>query len=207
MWPIDPGYVMEVETAERTEVMKNALYLSTVVMLMISATLLSAQEIDQGFLGIPWKSTVYELKDLIQVGENGPVTYYTNPNEIHKLYGEEVPGVIYGFYKSALFAVFIKIDSLEMFSNLKEHLTSKYGVPDKSYTARSEQTIYKWKSNDIKIKLKISEIERTMKLAYYYTPLSTKVNEDDLEAAQRKSPRLFPIQKGKVPAVVPLLEY
>jgi len=187
--------------------MRKKFYIPIFAMLMISATLLSAQEIDQGFLGIPWKSSVNDLNNLVQVGENGPVIYYTNPNEIHKLYGEEVPGVIYAFYKSALFAVFIKIDSLEMFSNLKEHLTSKYGVPDKSYTARSEQTIYKWKFNDIKIKLKISEFEGTMKLAYYYTPLSIKVNEDDLEAEQRKSPRLFPIQKGKVPAVVPLLEY
>jgi hypothetical protein len=186
--------------------MKNALYISTVVMLMVSATLLSAQEIDQGFLGIPWKSTVNDRKDLIQVGENGPVAYYTNPNEIHILYGEEVPGVIYGFYNSALFAVFIKVDSLERFSNVREHLTSRYGVPDKSFSAKSEQTVYKWKTGDIKIKLKISEVESTMKLAYYYMPLSNKVNEDQLEAAQRKSPKLFSIQKSLVPAVVPLYE-
>ena len=183
-----------------------ALSLTFVILLLFAANP-DAQEIDQGFLGIPWKTGINELKDLVLVGENGPVAYYTNPDEIHQLYEQEVPGVIYGFYKGALFAVFVKIDALEAFSNIKAHLTDKYGDPDKSFTAKAEQTIYKWKSADVKIKLKISEIENTMKLVFYYTPLSKKVNEDDLEAEQRRTPRLFPIQKGKVPAVVPLLEF
>jgi hypothetical protein len=179
----------------------------TIALLFSFTALLYAQEIEKGFLGIPWKTTINELKALTPVGENGPVAYYTKPDELLQLFGEEVPGVIYGFYKGALFAVFIKIDSLEMFSNIKEHLTSTYGTGDKSFSAKSEQTIYKWKSGDIKIKLKLSELERTMKLVFYFTPLAGKVNEDDLETAQRKSPRLFPIKKGKVPAVVPLFEF
>ena len=186
--------------------MKKAHHFATFLTLFLAATLLYAQDIKQGFLGIPWKSSVNDLKDLVQAGRNGLVTYYANPNEIHKLYGEEVPGVIYGFYEEALFAVFIKLDTLEMVSNVRQHLSDQYGLPNKSFSARSEQTVYKWKSGDIKIKLKISEVAGTMKLAYYYVPLSKKVNEENLESAQRKSPRLFSIQKSNRPVLVPLFE-
>jgi hypothetical protein len=192
---------------KKDRAMKACIYAATVLILFFCPAMLCAQEIENGYNGIRWRTAINDLKSFAPLGENGPVAYYTNPNEIHQLYGEDVPGVIYGFYKGSFFAVFIKIDSLELFSKIKEHLTNKYGTAEISFTAKSEQTIYKWNSGDIKIKLKRSETERTMKLVFYFTPLSSKVNEDDLEAAQRKSPRLFPIKKGKVPEVVPLLEF
>jgi hypothetical protein len=187
--------------------MKRHIYFILLVLLFFTPPVLMAQEIDEGFLGISWKTSIDDLKGFTHLSDNGPVSYYTNPNEIHRLFEEDVPGVIYGFYNGTLFAVFIKIDSLEMFSKIKAHLTSKYGIPEKTMTARVEQTIYKWKHGPVKIKLKILEADGSMKLVFYYTPLSNKVNEDDLEAQQRKTPRLFPIKKGKVPEVVPLFEY
>ncbi len=187
--------------------MKQYGYVIVFMILFLSTPALSAQEIDEGFLGIPWKTGIDDLKGFTHLSDNGPVSYYTNPNEIHRLFEEDVPGVIYGFYNGELFAVFIKIDSLEMFSKIRAHLTSKYGDPEKSMTIKVEQTIYKWKNGKVKIKLKLLETEGTMKLAFYYTPLSNKLNEDDLETQQRKTPRLFPIKKGKVPDVVPLFEF
>ena len=177
------------------------------LILLFTTPVLMAQELTEGFLGIRWKTGISDLNGFTHLSDNGPVSYYSNPNEIHRLFEEDVAGVIYGFYKGELFAVFVKIDSLEMFSKIRTHLTSKYGTPEKSMTAKVEQTIYKWKHGPVKIKLKILDIEGTMKLVYYYTPLSNKVNEDKLETHQRKTPRLFPIKKGKVPNVVPLFEY
>jgi hypothetical protein len=187
--------------------MKKAIHLILFLILLFNTPVLFAQQLAEGFLGIPWKTSVSDLKGLTHLSDNGPVSYYTNSHELHRLFEEDVAGVIYGFYKGALFAVFIKIDSLEMFSKMRAHLTSKYGDPEKSMTAKVEQTIYKWGHGPVKIKLKILDVEGTMKLVFYYTPLSDKVNEDDLEAQQRKTPRLFPIKKGKVPDVVPLLEF
>jgi hypothetical protein len=187
--------------------MKRHIYLILLIFLSLAPPVLFAQGLDEGFLGIQWKTKIDDLNGFTHIGDNGPVSYYFNPKEIHRIFEEDVAGVIYGFYKGELFAVFIKIDSLEMFSKIRAHLTSKYGNPEKTMTARVEQTIYKWKHDLVKIKLKILDVEGTMKLVYYYTPLSDKLNEDDLEAQQRKTPRLFPIKKGKVPDVVPLFEY
>jgi hypothetical protein len=187
--------------------MKRYNYMIFFVILFFTTPVLMAQDLAEGFSGIKWKTSIDDLHGLTQIGDNGPVSYYTNPNELHKFFEEDVAGVIYGFYKGELFAVFIKIDSLEMFSKIRAHLTAKYGDPEKTMTAKVEQTIYKWKHDLVKIKLKILDVEGTMKLVYYYTPLSNKLNEDDLEAQQRKTPRLFPLQKGKVPDVVPLFEY
>ncbi len=41
---------------------------------------------------------------------------------------------------------------------------------------KTRQTIYRWKHQGIKIKLKLYELEGKMKLAFYYTPLSNKLN-------------------------------
>jgi hypothetical protein len=42
---------------------------------------------------------------------------------------------------------------------------------------KSQQTIYRWKHQDIKIKLKLFEVESKMKLAFYFAPLSSQLNE------------------------------
>lgn len=174
--------------------------------LMLSTPVFAAQDIQDGFLGIPWQTRADGIKGLTHIRDNGPVSYYTNPSELHRLFDQDVPGVIYGFYHDRFFAAFVKIDSLEMFSKVREQMAAKYGDPDQSYSTKSEQTVYKWKSGPVKIKLKISEKERTMKLVYYYTPIAEKVNEDDLEAEQRKTPRLFPLKKGEARDFIQLHE-
>lgn len=176
-------------------------------LVLFAVPVIAAQDIQEGALGIAWQSSADTVKGLAHVRDSGPVAYYTNPAELHRLFEQDVPGVIYGFYRGRFFAAFVKIDSLEMFSNVRERLTDAYGVPDKSYSAKSEQTVYKWKSGLVKIKLKISEKEGTMKLVYYYTPLSDKVNEEELETEQRKSPRLFPIKKGEARNFIELNEF
>ena len=48
-------------------------------------------------------------------------------------------------------------------------------------TAKDEQTVYKWNYKNIKIKLKLNEKDGKMKLAFYYTPISIGVNEQQQE--------------------------
>jgi hypothetical protein len=187
--------------------MKKHVYGIWFLILLYSTPITMAQGLDEGFFGIPWKTSINRLKEFSHLNNSGPISYYTNPNELHKIFDKDVPGVIYGFYEGELFAVFIKIDSLELFSSIRKHLTSKYGDPDKSMTAKVEQTIYKWKHGPVKIKLKILQADGTMKLVFYYTPLSSKVNEDKLEAQQRNTSQLFPTHKDTVPQKVPLFEF
>jgi hypothetical protein len=41
---------------------------------------------------------------------------------------------------------------------------------------KARQTVYRWQDQDIKIKLKHFELDHKMKLAFYYAPLSNKLN-------------------------------
>ena len=98
--------------------MKKYTYLILLLILFFTTPVLLAQELSEGFLGIQWKTSIDDIKGFTHLNDSGPVSYYTNPNEIHRLFEEDVAGVIYGFYKGEFFAVFIKIDSLEMFSKI-----------------------------------------------------------------------------------------
>jgi hypothetical protein len=41
--------------------------------------------------------------------------------------------------------------------------------------------VYRWKDADVKIKLKMIEAKGQFKMAFYYSPLSLKLNEERLE--------------------------
>ena len=65
------------------------------------------------------------------------------------------------------------------FDKIKEFMISDYGNPRAQL--RVNQTIYIWDHKNIKIKMKLYEKNGHQKLAYYYTPLSNKLNESQLE--------------------------
>jgi hypothetical protein len=64
-----------------------------------------------------------------------------------------------------------------VFERVKAHISEKFGTPKTILKMKTRQTIYRWKHQDIKIKLKLFEVEGKMKLAFYYAPLSSKLNE------------------------------
>jgi hypothetical protein len=71
----------------------------------------------------------------------------------------------------------------------------------------AEQTIYQWKRETTKIKLKIYENRNNMKMAFYYTPLSRKVNEGQQEAFYENFSRpRFPLDNRKMQKAMNLME-
>ncbi len=164
-------------------------------------------DLQEGFSGIKWGTDISELKNFKKIGSSGRVSYYLNPEELHTIYKIDVPHVVYGFYNEKLFAVFAVIEKFEIYSQLKSQLMTMFGDPETTLTARYEQTIYKWKHKNIKIKLKLRGTDDKMKLAFYYKPLSTEVNEDQVEEFPEKSYRFFPIEKGKKWERIPLFEF
>ena len=86
-------------------------------------------------------------------------------------------------------------------------MTSKYGDPRESFTLKNELKVYTWIYQTIKMKLKTNEKVGNMKLAFYYMPLSNKVNESQQEELIEKSYQFFPIEKDKVPERIPLLRF
>jgi len=164
-------------------------------------------DLQEGFSGIKWGTDISVLKNFKKIGDTDNVSYYLNPNELHSIKNIDVPHVVYGFYNDQFFAVFAVIDKFEAYSQLKSQLMTKFGDPQITLTARQEQTIYRWKHKDIKIKLKLRGIDDKMKLAFYYTPLSTKIDENRVEELHDRSYRFLPIDKDKKWERIPLLEF
>jgi len=157
-------------------------FASTLAFLFILTGVLPAAELSDSFLTIKWGIHISELPDFKKISGKGDVAYYENPTKIYTVYEVKDPSIIYGFYKDQFFATYIQVDTFNVFERVKDHISEKFGPPKTTLKMKARQTIYGWKHQDIKIKLKLYELEGKMKLAFYYTPLSNKLN-----AAQQES--------------------
>ena len=176
-----------------------------VMCLVISAA--GAADLEDGFMGIQWESPVARQEGLSRLYEKQNVVYYTQPHIVHTINDIPVSNVVYGFYDDKFFAVYIRLESEEVFGEFRKYFKSKYGLPDTTVSSKTRETVYKWKHGDIKIKLKTKEENYRMKLAFYYTPLSKKVNEEQLEKFHKKSLQVLPIKKNERPEMMPLLRF
>ena len=186
---------------------KLSISIFTMLLFWVVPQFVSPADLQDSYSGIIWGTDISALKNFTKIGGNDRVSYYLNPNELHSINDIDVPHVVYGFYNEKFFAVFAVIDIFEVYSQLKSQLLTKFGDPQITLTTRQEQTIYRWKYKDIKIKLKLRGTDDKMKLAFYYTPLSIKIDENRVEELHEKSYRFFPIKKDKRWERIPLLEF
>jgi hypothetical protein len=163
------------------------------------------KKLKEGFAGVKWGTPISEVKGLSKLYQNKDVSYYANPDMGFKINETLLLQAIYGFYSGRFFAVYINIDTTEVFSKISDYMKSQYGSPD--MTMKKDQTVYRWKQNGIKIKLKRTPEFTRMKLAFYYTPLSNKLNESQQEKNFDKSIQFLPLKKGKKFEAIPLLVF
>ena len=149
------------------------------ILFLLSASLqiLHAADLRDGFLGIPWETNISELPNLAKISEKENVAYYGDSQKTYTVYGIETPYVVFGFYKDKFFAAYIQVESIQVFNRVMDHINQKFGSPQKILKVIEQQTIYRWKHENNKIKLKLYEKEGKMKLSFYYAPLSEKVNK------------------------------
>lgn len=164
-------------------------------------------DLNDGFSGLKWGMAAADIQDLRKVGSNGKIDYYLDPGIVHTIYGIEAAEVLYGFYEGRFFAAYARLDTLEVFAKIKSDLQSRYGVPKVVYSSRGDPAVYRWKTGNVKIKLKTDESMNKMKLAFYYTPIADRVNEDAEESFREDSLKFLPIERGKTPERLPLLEF
>ena len=165
-----------------------------------------AAELQDGFMNYKWGGNISQYENLTKLYTKGNVTYYTNPDESYTIDNISINDIIFGFYKDSLFAVYIGIDTLEIYDKIKMHMKSKYGLPDYKTSGQDRLTL-KWKYNSITIKQKINKTQGKMKLAFYYGPLSKELNKSQLEEIDNTSFRFFPIDKNKKPEKFPFLQF
>jgi hypothetical protein len=174
---------------------------------LMSGGNLHAADLKDGFFDIPWKANLSQMDGFQKVRENLNVSYFTNPGRVYAIDDIRISNVIYGSYADQFFAVYINIETIEVFSQLRRHMNQSYGLPKITKSMPAEQTTYQWKHKQAKIKLKIYENRNNMKMAFYYTPLSRQVNEGQQEAFYEnfKSP-VFPLDDSQMQNAIDLLE-
>lgn len=165
------------------------------------------QSLDREFLGLPWGADIREQKGYALLYEKGDLQYYIQPDTVRVVKGFKIDRVVYGTQDHRFFAVFLLIDSMETFDNIKAYMEKRYGFPKISWSVAGDQTTYKWTYETIRMKLKFSQKDRRMKLAFYYTPIANQVNEQEAEANQQKSLQFLPIERDKKPEAMPLLVF
>lgn len=158
----------------------------------------SAADLEDGFLGIQWATDIANLPDFVKVAEKHGVVYYGNPKKSYTLFNVDVPYVTYAFHSAKFFAAYVDVESIDVFSQLKDHISQKYGEPRTTLKFSEGQRIYNWKYKDTKIKLKLYQNEGKMKLGIYYRPLADKVNKEMREAYPPPRQRIFPLDDRRM---------
>jgi hypothetical protein len=168
---------------------------------------LNAADLKEGFFDIPWKANLSQTAGFKKVGENLNISYFINPKHVFTINEIRIQDVVYGSHADQFFAVYINIENIEVFAQLRRHMNRNYGVPKITRRMPAEQTIYRWKHAKTKIKLKTYPNRNNMKLAFYYTPLSRQVNESQIEAFQEdfRHPR-FPLDDSRMQKAMDLME-
>ena len=178
----------------------------TTVFLMNTGSL-NAADLKEGFFDIPWKANLSQTAGFKKVGENLNVSYFINPKHVFTINEIKIQDVVYGSHADQFFAVYINIDTIEVFAQLRRHMNRNYGVPKITRKMPSEQTTYRWKHEKTKIKLKTYENRNNMKLAFYYIPLSRQVNESQQEAFHENfSRQRFPLDDSRMQKAMNLME-
>ncbi len=183
--------------------MRKAIYfiLLLAVFLMGSGKL-QAADLKDGFFDLAWKTNLSQIDGFRKISENANVSYFINPNRAYKIADIKIMDVLYGSFANQFFAVYINIEAIDVFAQLRRHINHKYGLPKKkiiNMTEPNQQTVYQWKYEKTKIKLKIYEDRDTMKMAFYYSPLSVQVNEGQQEAFQETYKKsIFPLDKTQM---------
>ena len=160
--------------------------------------------IQQGIHGMKWGSSISEYDQITKVHETQQAAYYVNSHMRYQTANQPVPRVSYGFYRDQFYAAFVKLRSPDQFVHLQRQFSKKHGKPKITHIKASGQTVYRWKVEDVKIKLKMKESIGDYKLAFYYSPLAAKLNREQLEQIP---PKAYGPAPSKAAKSAPLLEY
>ena len=188
--------------------MRKSIYLIILIsVFLLSSGSLYAADLKDGFFFFLFRTDLSQTAGFKKVGENLNVSYFINPKRVYTINDIKIADVVYGSYANQFFAVYINIETIEVFAQLRRHMNRNYGLPKITRAMPSEQTTYQWKHKKTKIKLKTYENKNNMKLAFYYTPFSRLANESQQETFQEnfKSPR-FPLNDRKKQNALDLMD-
>ena len=99
------------------------------VFISIGLEVLHAADLKDGFFDIQWRTDLSQTAGFRKVGENLNVSYFINPKLVYTINDIRIADVVYGAYANQFFAVYINIEAIDVFAQLRRHINHKYGLP------------------------------------------------------------------------------
>ncbi len=187
---------------ESISVRKTIYFILLMTVFLTGTAKLQAADLKDSFFDLAWKTDLSQIEGFRKISENVNVSYFINPKRAYKIGDVKIMDVLYGSFANQFFAVYINIEAIDVFAQLRRHINQKYGLPKKKITNMAQpdqQTVYQWKYKKTKIKLKLYRDRDTMKMAFYHTPLSVQVNEGQQEAFQETARKpIFPLNETQM---------
>ena len=189
--------------------MKHCILLIVCIAVWFSAPPLRAADalFESGFSGLQWGAELSALPEFESFRKQDQVEFFRTPDKVYTIFDVDVDNVVFGFHQNKFFAAYVQIQSLDVYGKLKQRLTEAYGNPRMTLVAKTDQTIYSWKGENVKVKLKVNESDGLVKFGVYYSPISEKVNEKASDLYFDDSPKFFPVEKDKQPERIPILRF
>jgi hypothetical protein len=162
------------------------------IMIIIISSIgsIHAADLKDGFMGTPWKTDLSASPDFVRINEEGDISNYIRPSVVHTVGDVKIYPVVYSCFANEFFAVYFNYDVI-LLSRLRNQFNQKYGSSRTSTRINPNRTIHTWNHHAAKISLKLNRETGKIKLSFYYTPLSEKVNEQRLEAYQENTRRFL----------------
>ncbi len=165
------------------------------------------EDLEDGFMGYQWGSDISKYPRLKQLYSKGGLTFYASPGESYALDNMTIGDVIYGFYEGNFYAVYINLRSIDEYDAVERKMKEKYGLPAQQASAKENLFTYKWKYQDVTIKLKKDQLQGKMKVAFYHEPTSTGLAEERRLLEIETSDQFFPLEKKENIDIVPFLGF
>ncbi len=161
-----------------------------IIIIVSSIGTIQAADLKDGFMGIRWKSDLSASPDFVRIDEEGEISNYIKPSVVHTVGDIKIYPVVYSCFANEFFAVYFQNDII-IFSRLRNYFNQKYGSSITTTRFNPRRSINTWNHHDVEITLKLNRETGKLKLSFYYTPLSVKVNEQRLEAYQENTRRFL----------------
>ncbi|WP_319542246.1 hypothetical protein [uncultured Pseudodesulfovibrio sp.] len=140
---------------------------------LLTLTFMSSAYAADGCNAIPWGKPISTLEQITFSHTLDGVKYYTvtkvDPCGIFEV---EQGKVTYGFLDGKLYTTLIEIDKAKDVKKVVTTLMDSYGVPD--HKKVDNWDVYRWETDDLKIKLKSQYSSDRIKIGMYYKPLAPK---------------------------------
>jgi len=177
----------------------------SVLLTLCCCSAVAAGDLNQAFLDLPWGSAPAPGM-MSKVASTAPIDYYAASEKVFHIGDSIMTDILYAYYEDRLFAVHLKIDSLDAFEKIKAYMRDRYGFPKTTFATGGDQTIFRWKHKRIRMKLKQYTPADAMKLSFYFAPVADRVNHE-LGPKAEPSVRFLPIERDKKPKALPLLVF